>query len=602
MSSLTKALFNIERSFMASRWVAKDIPVEEVERVARRHNLPEAVAELLIARGIEADDIPDFLGPTLKHNLPSPFFMKDMEAMADYVCASIQAGRELAIFGDFDVDGATSSAILKRFLKSCGVDAPIYIPDRLLEGYGPNIEAFQKLKSQGAEIVFILDCGSTSFETVKQGRELGLEFIILDHHQTEEHLPEAKFMINPKRYDDTSGLEMLAACGVTFMACIAMNNKLRAAGYYSAKGLSEPDLRELLDLVGLGTVCDMVPLTHVNRLFVKLGFEQMQRSVNTGLKALIETARLSGEINTYHAGFVLGPRINAGGRIHKSDLGAILLSTDNHEEAVNIAWTLNDCNDKRKEIQQQMEAEAFSKVEKLGLDQHAVIIVDDENWHPGLSGLVAGKIKDKYGKPACVITYTKCAEGQMEGRGSGRSMPGINIGRAFMDGVEAGLIPKGGGHAMAGGFTLYPEQLESFYVFMQDNIARQAKSNSVAIETFIDGVLTISGAAKMELIELLEREVGPFGQEFNEPLFAFRQVKIFNPVVRGGSHVSVMVSDAEGGTRMKAMAFGAVGTELGDALLGSNQKLFHVLGHLKVNEWQGKRSVELHIKDAAHHI
>lgn len=596
-----KALFDVEHSFMASRWVARDAPIEQVERAARQHDLPEAVARLLLTRGIKPEDITDFLKPTLKNNLPSPFFMQDMEPMADYICAAIQDKKSFAIFGDFDVDGATSSALLKRFLKMCGFDAPVYIPDRLLEGYGPNIEAFKKLASQGAQIIFILDCGSTSFETIRQGRELGLEFIILDHHQTEGHLPEARFMINPKRHDDGSGLDMLAACGVTFMACIAINNKLRSAEYYAQRNIPEPDLRSLLDLVALGTVCDMVPLTSINRLFVKQGFQQIQQTKNTGLLALIETARITGEVGTYHAGFVLGPRINAGGRIQKSDLGAILLSTDDHEEAVNIAWKLSDCNDQRKEIQIQMESEAFAKIEKLGLDQGAVIIVGDESWHPGLSGLVAGKIKDRYGKPACVITYTKSAEGVMEGRGSGRSIPGINMGRAFMDAVEAGLIPKGGGHAMAGGFTLYPEQLDAFSAFIQENVAGQADGKIQLPEMEIDGILTISGAAKIELTELLEREVGPFGQDFPEPLFAFKKVQVHAPTIRGGSHISVMLSDAEGGTRIKAMAFGAVGTELGNALLGSNQKLFNIIGHLKINEWQGRRSAELHIKDGSYY-
>lgn len=592
-----KALFNVNNSVSSFHWSLREAALDHVERAARQYDLPEAVAGLLLGRGIHHNEIQSFLFPTLKDNLPSPFFLADMEKMADYVCEAILENKKFAIFGDFDVDGATSSALLNRYLAECGIEAPIYIPDRLIEGYGPNIGAFQKMADNGAEIIFVLDCGSTSFETIKQGLALGLEFIILDHHQTEEKLPAAKFIINPKRHDDKSGLDMMAACGVTFMACIAINNKLRSAGHFKQSDLCEPDLRQMLDLVALGTVCDLVPLTSVNRLFVKHGFQQMKHTNNTGLKALIEVSKISSDVNTYHAGFILGPRINAGGRIHQSDLGAILLSTDNHEDAINIAWTLNDCNERRKEIQQQMEAEAFIKVEQLGLDQHAVIIVDDERWHPGLSGLVAGKIKDRYKKPACVITYAKSGEGVIEGRGSGRSVAGINIGRAFMDCVEAGIIPKGGGHAMAGGFTLNPDQMESFKTYLNDNVAKQSLDNEASILIDIDGVLTIGGASRLQFIEMLEEKVGPFGQDFPEPVFAFKNVRIHNPVIRGNSHISVMISDSEGGSRMRAMAFGAAGTPLGEALMNSNQKQFHIIGQLKINEWQGRKSVEMHIKD-----
>jgi single-stranded-DNA-specific exonuclease len=393
---------------------------------------------------------------------------------------------------------------------------------------------------------------------------------------------------------------MLAACGVTFMACVAINNKLRGNDYYKTQGMPEPKLMELLDLIALGTVCDMVPLHGVNRLLVRSGFKQMQGTVNTGLAALIETSKINKAVNTYHAGFVLGPRINAGSRVHKSDLGAKLLSTEDREEAINIAWVLNDCNDRRKEIQVQMEREAFDKVEALRLDQNACIIVGDESWHPGLSGLVAGKIKDRYDKPACVITYALNSDGTREGRGSGRSVAGVNIGRAFMAAMEQGLIPKGGGHAMAGGFTLEPDKLEAFSVYLNKNIAAQAENAEANIETTIDGVMAVQGA-KTEFVEMLDDLVGPFGMDFPEPVFAFNNVRIYNPTIRGETHISIMLSDWEGGARMKAMAFGAVGTPLGDALLkDSHQKAFHLIGQLKINEWQGRKSAELHIQDGCY--
>ena len=298
----------------------------------------------------------------------------------------------IAIFGDFDVDGATSSALLYRFLKHCGIDAPIYIPGRLTEGYGPNIEAFQKLKDQGAEIVILLDCGTTAFDTITAGKEMGLEIVVIDHHEAEDELPDAVHVINPKRKDDESGLGVLAAVGVTFMTCVAVNKVLREQGFYQGE---EAPLKDWLDLVALGTVCDMVPLIDVNRLLVRIGFECMNNTDNVGLKALINVAGVNGPLSTYHAGFVLGPRINAGSRVHKSELGARLLSTGDAEEAHNIAWTLNDCNDKRKAIQQQMEREAINKVDDESLADQPVIIVDDKGWHQGLSGACRRAAKRK---------------------------------------------------------------------------------------------------------------------------------------------------------------------------------------------------------------
>lgn len=582
---------------MLSRWVMEDIPLDIVERYSRQHDLPGAVCRLLLARDIPPDNFDAFLHPTLKDHLPSPFLLAGMESMADDVAAWIAGNRNFAIFGDFDVDGATSSATLYRFLRACGIETPIYIPDRLSEGYGPNVNALKHLKENGADIVFILDCGSTSHDILEQGRALGLDIIVLDHHQTDDQLPPANHIINPKRPDDKSNLDMLAACGVTFMACVAINNKLRVSGFYKDQNIEEPNLMNLLDLTALGTVCDMVPLIGVNRLLVRSGFKQMQMTQNTGLAALIEVSKVNKTVNTHHAGFVLGPRINAGSRVHKSDLGAKLLSTDDREEAINIAWILNDCNDRRKDIQAQMEREAFDKVEAEGLDQNPCIIVGDESWHPGLSGLVAGKIKDKYGKPACVITYALNSDGTREGRGSGRSVPGINIGRAFMAAMDAGYIPKGGGHAMAGGFTLAPDKLEEFSSFLNCNITEQLANTTINTETTIDGVMAVQGA-KTEFVEMLDELVGPFGMDFPEPVFAFHNVRIFAPTIRGHNHISIMMSDWEGGTRMKAMAFGAVGTPLGDALLkDSGQKAFHLIGQLKINEWQGRKSAELHIHD-----
>ncbi len=568
-----------------------DVELSIIEQVARRYELPEAVARLLCSRQVEEAEIARFLNPTLKDDFPDPFSLKGMAELADDVSDAVIKKRKISIFGDFDVDGATSSAILHRFLKHYGVNAPIYIPDRLTEGYGPNTEALQKLKADGAEIVFLLDCGTTAFDIVAEGRGMGLEIIILDHHEAEEDLPEANHVVNPKRRDDTSGLTMLAACGVTFMACVAINNRLK-----EKTSDAGPDLKNWLELVALGTVCDMVPLKGVNRLFVKAGFERMAKRQNAGIKALLEVAKVNGVPDVFTAGFVLGPRINAGSRVHKADLGAQLLSTDDPEEAKNIAWTLQDCNEKRKEIQAQMEFEAIQKVEAGGLDQFPAIVVDDEGWHPGLAGLVAGRLKEKYGKPACVITYTD--NGKKEGKGSGRSVPGVNIAKVFIDARNDGLLEKGGGHAMAGGFTVLPEQIETFRQFIYDHVKKQASSGAANSDSVIDGVLSVRGL-RADFVKLIRDSVGPFGQEHPEPLFVVNNVRIHSADIVGSSHVRVLAGDWEGGTRLKAVAFRAVDTPLGDALLKQGKRSFHLCGTLKINEWQGRESVEMHIKDAA---
>ena len=575
---------------MRARWVMPDIELAIIEQVARRHDLPEAVARLLCAREISIDDVPRFLTSTLKNDFPDPFSLKGMDDLADDMADAIARKRKISIFGDFDVDGATSSAILRRFLKHYGIEAPVYIPDRLTEGYGPNIEALQKLKTEGAEIVFLLDCGTAAFDIVAAGRAMGLEIIILDHHEAEEKLPEANHIINPKRRDDESGLTMLAACGVTFLTCVAINNRLKD------KGHAGPDLKNWLDLVALGTVCDMVPLRGVNRLFVKSGFQQMAKRQNPGIAALLETAKINGAPDVFTAGFILGPRINAGSRVHKADLGAQLLATDAPEEAKNIAWTLHDCNEKRKEIQAQMEFEAIQKVEAGGLDQFPAIVVDDESWHPGLAGLVAGRLKEKYGKPACVITYTD--NGKREGKGSGRSVPGVNIAKVFIEARQQGLLEKGGGHAMAGGFTILPEKIAAFRQFVCDQVKKQQVPGAVNSDAVIDGVLSVRGV-RADFVKLIRDSIGPFGQDHPEPLFVVNNVRIYSADIVGSGHVRVLAGDWEGGTRMKAVAFRAADTPLGEALLKQGRRPFHLCGTLKINEWQGRESVEMHIRDAA---
>lgn len=593
---MTDLLLNVDSSLMQSRWVTPPVMQSDVEQIARKHGLPEIVARLIVARKIEASKIEAFLDPKLSRDFPDPFTLQGMTALADDLAQAIMAGKKIAVFGDFDVDGATSTAILVRFLRHCGVDARFYIPDRLKEGYGPNINALSKLRAEGANIVILADCGTTAHDVVEQAVATGLEVVILDHHEAEDRLPVAKHLINPKRKDDTSGLTMLAACGVSFLTCVAINTKLREQGFFKDK--SEVPLKNWLDLVALGTVCDMVPLVGPNRLFVRAGFTQMAKRQNVGINALCMVAKLTDDPNVYHAGFVLGPRINAGSRVHQADLGARLLLTEDAEEAKNIAWTLNDCNEKRKDIQAEMFAEAVNQVEDRGLSGDPVIVVDDESWHPGLAGLVASRLKEKYKAPAVVVTYAPGAENALEGRGSGRSVPGVNIAASFIDARAAGLLIKGGGHAMAGGFTVQPGQLEAFRVFMKEHIARQRDGNPAISDSVIDGVLSVRGA-QFDFIQMIQDRFGPFGAGHEEPVFVLPAVRLHTVDIVGDDHIRCMVSDWEGGSRMKAMAFRAADTPLGQALLKQGGRPLHLAGHFKLDTWNGGRRVEMHILDAA---
>jgi single-stranded-DNA-specific exonuclease len=590
---VAKTVLQVEQSLQLARWVFPAADPDAVERLARRHGLPEIVARLLHARQVPEEGVESFLNPKLKTDFPDPMKLAGMAELAPWLAEAIQNKRGIGVFGDFDVDGATSTAIMVRFLRHFGIEPPLHIPDRLAEGYGPNVNALRKLKERGAEIVIICDCGTTAFDVIKEGRALGLDLVILDHHEAEEALPEANHVINPKRRDDTSGYTMLAACGVTFLACVAVNAALRALG------AGEAPLKDWLDIVALGTVCDMVPLKGPNRLMVRHGFAQMAKTSNPGLRALLEVSGVKTAPDPYHAGFILGPRINAGSRVHQADLGARLLCTDDAAEARDIAWMLDDCNEKRKELQAEMFDHAIGMVEAQGLHEKPLILVGHEDWHPGLAGLVAGRLKEKYDRPAIVVTYTVGESSKLEGRGSARSVPGINMGAAFIDARNEGLLIKGGGHAMAAGFTLDPARFDDFAAFLERNVASQLGGAPRSSDAMVDGLLSVRGA-QPDFVRLIRDHFGPFGQENPEPVFVLANVRLHMVDVIGADHIRAQVSDWEGGPRLKAVAFRAKDTPLGQAMLrhGSNRP-FHLAGTLKLDTWNGQERVELHIQDAA---
>jgi len=592
-------VLDVRRSLKNSRWVFPAAEQDAVDRIARDHGLPDFVARLLHTRGVAVDQVLSFLHPTLRDHFPDPFSLAGMDALAGEMADVIASRTPIGIFADFDVDGATSAAILTRFLRHVGIDPPVYIPDRLSEGYGPSREGLEALKDKGAQWVIMADCGITAFEPIADGRAMGLNLIVLDHHEPEATLPPAHHVINPKRHDDTSGLGMLAACGVSFMTCIAINAALRRNGFYAATGRSEAPLKDWLDIVALGTVCDMVPMLGPNRLFVRAGFQQMAQTKNAGIRALLGVANVQGVPEPTHAGFSLGPRINAGSRVHRSDLGARLLSTDDAEEASSIAWTLEACNKERRAIQTSMMEQAIQKVERDGLDRHAVIVVSDPDWHPGLAGLVAGRLKERFGKPAVVVTFADNRDGVQEGRGSGRSIPGVNIAQVFIAARNEGILTKGGGHAMAGGFTLLPDRLPEFRDFLHRHVEDQVQGFAdFEAVTSIDALATVQ-AAQADFIKLVTRNAGPFGMGHPEPVFALAGVRLWAVDVLKDKHIRAQIGDWEGGKRIKAMLFSGVGTSLGDAILNRGARPMHLAGQFQLNLWQGRESVEFHIVDGA---
>lgn len=601
MSSPTQHTLNVERSLGDKRWRIKQADENLTAHIAQNYNLPEFVSRMLVQRGVEKDKVQNFLNPTLRDDFPDPFLMAGMPAFADFMAGAIMDGTPIGIFADFDVDGATSAAILTRFLRHFDIEPPVYIPDRLTEGYGPSVGAMQSLKDQGAEVVIMADCGITAFEPLQAAHGMGLKVCVFDHHEPEDELPKAAHIINPKRQDDHSGLEMLAACGVSFMACVAINSALRDKGYFK-DNKDEAPLKSWMDLVALGTVCDMVPLQGVNRLFVKSGFDQMRHRNNAGINALCQVGKIEQLPEPKDAGWSMGPRINAGSRVHRSDLGAKLLSTDDEEEAQSIAWALEECNQERKKIQANMMQVALNKVEFLKANHDEFILVDDESFHSGLSGLVAGRLKDKYEKPAIVVTYVENEQGVIEGRGSGRSVKGINMADIFIGARNAGIVEKGGGHAMAGGFTVMPDRLDEFKNFIGEFIRDLKNQPEQVPELEIDSLASVRGA-KPEFVKLLNYNVGPFGMGNPEPVFALADVQVHNVDVMKDKHLRLMISDAEGGTRMKGVYFSGVGTALGDMLLkNTRQTNFHLVGQFQINNWQGRESVEFHLIDGVNSI
>ena len=585
----------VERSVSGRAWKDR-LDVRGSARalaIAQRHGLDEMLARVLAGRNVDVDEVESFLDPTIKRLMPDPHTLTDMATASSRIADAVMRGESVAIFGDYDVDGATASALLCHYLRHCGLDPIVHIPDRIFEGYGPNIDAIRSFAERGAKLLVTVDCGVTSLEPLAQARKLGLDAVVIDHHQADQELPEAIAVVDPNRADDLSGLGYLAAVGLVFLTLVAITRELRRRNFWTASR-SEPDLLSLLHLVALGTVADVVPLRGLNRAFVAKGLIALRRREHLGTTALMDAARLSGPPEPWHLGFMLGPRINAGGRIGRADLGVRLLLEEDPSEAARIAAELDRLNRERQQIElatvAQAEAEALAA---LGLEEKgAVVVTAAEGWHPGVVGLVAARLKERYGRPAFAIAL----EPGGNGTGSGRSIPGVDLGRVVRRAVQDGLLLKGGGHAMAAGVTLRKDALGAFRAFLEETLAAPVEAARRESALLIDGAVS-GGGFNLSLADLLSR-AGPYGAGNPEPVLALpaHTLAYVDPV--GENHIRARLRSGDG-KFVDAIAFRAAGQPLGRALLESRGRSVHAAGHIAIDRWQGEERVQFRIADVA---
>lgn len=551
----------------------------------------DLVTQLLLARGVERGDLDRHRAPSLRGFMPDPSIFQDMDRAATRLANAVEAGEALTIFGDYDVDGATSAALLVRLLRQLGLDPGAYIPDRLMEGYGPSGAALVQLGAAGSRLIVTVDCGAQAFEAIAEAAAAGIEVIVVDHHQCATVLPAGYAIVNPNRLDEmpeAAAHGNLAAVGVAFLLGAALLRVLRARGFFASR--TEPDLKQLLDIVALGTVADVARLTGFNRALVTQGLKIMARRGNIGLAALMDASRLTRSPQASDLGFALGPRINAGGRVGKSDLGVRLLTTDDAAEAAGIAADLSRLNEERRAIEAGVLEEALAK--SAACANAAVAIIAGEGWHPGVIGIVAGRIKERLGRPAIVIAVDQAGVG----KGSGRSIGGVDLGAAILAAKDHGLLVAGGGHAMAAGLTVAADRIDALGEFLNDRLAEMVARATADRALAIDAVLAPRGIAPLwcDAIEA----AGPFGAGWPAPRVATGPVRIVESAVVGTDHVRTIVS-GDDGARFKAMAFRSAATELGQALLGARGRRLWLAGRAKRDDWGSRPAAELHIEDAA---
>ena len=583
------AILGVETSLAGKRWRPRLEDDRLAAAVSQRLGVPDIVGRVLAARGVDPDQAEHFLNPSLKSSFPDPSHLLDMDRAAERLAAAIQDGESVAVFGDYDVDGATSSAVLKSYFAAVGAPLRIYIPDRLAEGYGPNAPALERLAAEGINIVITVDCGITAHDALAAAQAAGLETIVVDHHAAEPRLPPAAAVINPNRLDDDSPHGNMAAVGVTFLLVVALNRRLRALGWFKSR--PEPNLMAWLDLVALGTICDAVPLTGLNRVLAAQGLKVMAKRRNIGLAALADAAGVREAPGAYHAAFVLGPRVNAGGRVGEAGLGARLLTTHDPAEARSLALKLDGYNKERRAIEAEVQDQAVAQADGLAASAESVLLVAAEGWHPGVIGIVASRLVDRFNRPACVVGL---ADGV--GKGSGRSIPGVDLGSAVIAARQAGLLMNGGGHPMAAGFTVAADKVDDLRQFLESRLVDPVAAAGRVPSLGVDSTLSVA-AATPELVDLVG-QTGPFGVGNAEPRFVVMDARVAKADVVGGEHVRCFLG-GEGGAKLKAIAFRAAETPVGQALLAARGGTLHLAGHLRPDTWQGRNDVQLIIEDAA---
>jgi single-stranded-DNA-specific exonuclease len=582
----------MKKSALGKIWQPVAIQENEVAKIARELGISDFLAQLVSTRIATTEEAADFIDPKLKYLLPDPFHLLDMQKGVDRITRAFKQKEKICIFADYDVDGATSSALLKNIFHELDVDVDIYVPDRIEEGYGPTPEAMQKIKDSNVQVIITVDCGSVAFEALKYASEIGLDVIVIDHHISLDILPKAVAVINPNRIDETSNCKNLAAVGVSFLFAIALCSALKKQGFFEENNLKYPDLMKQLDIVALGTVCDVMTLTGLNRAFVKQGLKVAKGRSNIGYKTLCDVAGLEEAINCYHLGFVLGPRINAGGRVGTASLGATLLSTKNHEQALKLSQELDLHNNNRKIIEMNILEEAFEAAKSQS--KNSVIFVSGNGWHPGVIGIIASRLKEKYNRPVAVVAINDGI-----GKGSCRSVKGCDFGSALMEAKLQDLLLLGGGHAMAAGFTIEEAKLPMLQKFLDDKFAAALKNSSSHLEEFYDLDLS-SKAVNLELIEEMN-QLEPFGNGNPSPVFRFSNLFVLKADIVGGNHIKVVFApqrqSSHSSKSIDAIVFNAMNTVLAEIILSSKPHNLSVFGTLKVNIWQNRQTVQLQIKD-----
>ena len=568
-------------------WISKNYNKETVNFLKDNFNLSEIVSKLIAIRNIKLDEVKLFLNPKIKNLLPNPFVLKDMEKAVDRTIKGIQNKEKIGIFGDYDVDGATSTAILGNYFNEINKEVEIYIPDRKTEGYGPSKKGFEKLISTGSKLIFTVDCGTLSFDTIEFSQKKNTDVLVLDHHQSELKLPKAFSVVNPNRYDDKSNLNYLCAAGVCFMFLVALNKKLRELNWFKKNNINEPNLINYLDLVSLGTVCDVVPLIGLNRAIVSQGLEILKKKSNLGLKTLKNICGIESNLSTYHLGYILGPRINAGGRVGRCSHGANLLLSRDSKEIFKIATELESYNKERKSIESAM----LKKIEStIVIDSNEpVIILSGHNWHGGIIGIIAARLKEKYNKPTIIISVEKGV-----GRASARSIVGFDIGTAIISAVQNNILTKGGGHKMAAGFTIEENKIEEFKEFIKKKFSKIQKNLKKTNTLFFDSKISPSALNEDFFLEI--NSLSPFGSGNPEPRFVIEDLELLKSSIVGQRHIKSLFS-ARDGSVIKSVTFNAIKTNLETYLLSKKRKKINIFGKLSLNEWKGQRNVEFIIDD-----